>query len=118
MNPVKISLEDAWLSGFTDAEGCFNVSILKRLESKLGFIVILRFMLDQKDAESLLISIKHLLNYGNVVLRAKTNNVYRFYIDSFIGLTKVKEYFLKFPLTVSFIFIIIKTIKSIRFICV
>ena len=24
---VSITLHDAWLSGFTDAEGCFNVSI-------------------------------------------------------------------------------------------
>ena len=27
---VDISLNDSWLSGFTDAEGCFNVSIVKR----------------------------------------------------------------------------------------
>jgi hypothetical protein len=87
MNPVKITLEDAWLSGFTDAEGCFNVSLLKNSDTKLGFRVILRYILDQKNAESLLISIKHLLNYGKVVLRVKTNNVYRFYIDSFQGLT-------------------------------
>lgn len=98
MNPVKITLEDAWLSGFTDAEGCFNVSLLKNSDTKLGFRVILRYILDQKNAESLLISIKHLLNYGKVVLRVKTNNVYRFYIDSFQGLTQVKEYFFKFPL--------------------
>lgn len=24
---VSVTLQDAWLSGFTDAEGCFNVSI-------------------------------------------------------------------------------------------
>lgn len=98
MKPVKITLSDAWLSGFTDAEGCFNVSIQKRIASKFCTRIILRFILDQKNAENLFTSIKNLLNYGSVSLRVKTNNVFRFTINSFEGLIQVKEYFLKFPL--------------------
>jgi hypothetical protein len=33
-NPVIPTLNDAWFSGFTDAEGCFNVSIINRKESQ------------------------------------------------------------------------------------
>ena len=36
------SLNNAWLSGFTDAEGCFTVSI----KSSIGFAI--RFILSQK----------------------------------------------------------------------
>lgn len=41
--PVIPGLTDAWLSGFTDAEGCFNVNPRKTNRS-----VTIRFILDQK----------------------------------------------------------------------
>jgi len=34
--PVVPSLNDAWLSGFTDAEGCFNVNIFNRHSQEGG----------------------------------------------------------------------------------
>lgn len=34
---IQISLNSAWLAGFTDAEGCFNVHITKRPAQKIGF---------------------------------------------------------------------------------
>lgn len=40
----KPSLNDGWLSGFTDAEGCFSVTI-----SSSEIKVTCRFILDQKD---------------------------------------------------------------------
>lgn len=96
--PFVPTLEDAWLSGFTDAEGCFNVSIQKRKETNTGYRVILRFILDQKNAESLLLAVGQLFEFGSVALRSKTNNVYRFTINSFIGLKPVLLYFRKYPL--------------------
>lgn len=51
---VNISLKDSWLSGFTDAEGCFNVNIIKRQSNKLGYRTKLRFILDQKDCSKML----------------------------------------------------------------
>lgn len=47
--PVNISLKDGWLSGFTDAEGCFNVHITKRDANTVGYNTKLRFILDQND---------------------------------------------------------------------
>lgn len=48
-NQVIPSLNDAWLSGFTDAEGCFNVTIYARKASVTGFrVVVVKFLLDQK----------------------------------------------------------------------
>ena len=34
--PVSISLQDAWLSGFTDAEGCFKITVREPLRTKLS----------------------------------------------------------------------------------
>ena len=33
MSPLKVSLENGWLAGFTDAEGCFTVSTVKNAKN-------------------------------------------------------------------------------------
>ena len=53
------TLNDAWLSGFTDAEGCFAVKINN---AKCKFYVQVIFILDQKNAEVVLNKIALLLN--------------------------------------------------------
>jgi len=100
LNPrlMKPTLSDPWLSGFTDAEGCFNVSIRPRLHTITGYRVSLRFLLDQKNAESTLLHIKNLFDFGQVNLRKNTNGVYRYSNDSIKGLLPVRDYFLAFPL--------------------
>jgi len=52
------TLNDAWLSGFTDAEGCFSVKINN---GKHMFYVQVIFILDQKNAEVVLNKIAFLL---------------------------------------------------------
>lgn len=47
-NTKEPKLNDAWLSGFTDAEGCFSVKIGNE---KKAFYVQLLFILDQKKEE-------------------------------------------------------------------
>lgn len=42
-NALCLTLNSAWLSGFTDAEGCFNVNIVPRSASIVGFRTTLRF---------------------------------------------------------------------------
>lgn len=96
--PVLPTLHDSWLSGFTDAEGCFNVNITSRLNTATGYRVLLRFLLDQKNALMILEHIRDLFNFGKVSLRSGTNNVYRLTIDSFKGLIRVRDYFLMHPL--------------------
>eukprot|EP01133_Synstelium_polycarpum_P000010 gene10-16_t len=71
---VKVTLQDAWISGFTDAEGCFNINISPRKEAVTGYRVVPRFMLDQKDANEVLQQIKVLFGYGRA-MRVKTVNV-------------------------------------------
>ena len=98
---IKISLNSAWLAGFTDAEGCFNVHITKRPAQKIGFRTKLRFILDQQFSKECLEEIRILFNTGHVALRSKTNQVYRYSADSFKGLTIILNYFNRFPLKTS-----------------
>ncbi len=92
----KPSITNAWLSGFTDAEGCFNVSIIKRDNTVSGSSVILRFIIDQKNSLYLLTLIRDQFGYGKVIVRSK--DMYRFYCNSYIGLSSVNSYFSTFTL--------------------
>jgi hypothetical protein len=56
-------LENAWLSGFTDAEGCFTVSIIKRSENYNQ--VMVRYILSQKNEFNILNQIGNIL-YGKI----------------------------------------------------
>lgn len=102
LNPtlMKPNLSDAWLSGFTDAEGCFNIAIQPqpRLNTITGYRVVIRFLLDQKDAESTLLYIRDLFKFGQVNIRKNTNGVYRYSNNSFKGIVPIRDYFLAYPL--------------------
>ena len=76
------SLEDAWLSGFTDAEGAFNVNITERPNTVSGFRVQLRFLLDQNNAYNTFTHIRDLFGSGKVSYRGETKNVYRFTVNT------------------------------------
>ena len=97
-NPKNLTLNNAWLSGFTDAEGCFNVSIIKRKESKIGYRIIIRFLLDQKNGKDLFTILSDLFQNGFVSLRSGTKEVYRFTIDSLKGIEILIKYFNQYPL--------------------
>lgn len=81
--PVTVTLQDAWLSGFTDAEGCFNASITSNPRYTLGNAIKMRYLLDQKDS-SILLVIRDLFGFGNVNIKkadklgtSQINNVKR-----------------------------------------
>jgi len=102
-NPILIkpNLSDAWLSGFTDAEGCFNIAIQPRHYTITSFRVSLRFLLDPKNAESTCLwqlHVRDLFKFGQVFVRGETNGVYRYNNNTFKGLLPVRDYFLAFPL--------------------
>jgi hypothetical protein len=95
--PVSITLQDGWLSGFTDAEGCFNVSITENSRYTLGHVIKMRYMVDQKDS-AILNKIYEIFGFGKVSLRSGTNNVYRYTATGFKALNDVIAYFKLFPL--------------------
>lgn len=94
---VVITLQDSWLSGFTDAEGCFNVSITANGKYSLGHVIKIRYLLDQKNS-SILLVIQNLFGFGKVTLRSKTDGVYRYTVTGFKSVNDVISYFKVFPL--------------------
>jgi len=95
--PVTVTLRDAWLSGFTDAEGCFNVSITCNARYKLGHVIRMRYLLDQKD-NGILLVIRNLFGFGKVTVRPETDGVYRYTATGFKLINHVISYFKLFPL--------------------
>lgn len=95
--PVSITLLDGWLSGFTEAEGCFNVSITLNTRYALGHVIRMRYLLDQKDS-IILNTICELFGFGKVSLRSGTENVYRYTVTGFKAMNDVIAYFKLFPL--------------------
>ena len=72
------------------------MSITKRDNTVSGYRVNLRFLLDQKNSLYLLTLIRDLFGYGEVIVRSK--EMYRYYCDTFVGLSSLHSYFSTFPL--------------------
>lgn len=86
------TLRDAWLAGFTDAEGCFNATMTQ------GYSIRLRFILDQRNAQDLLVHISILFGGGTVGPRSSNASHWRYTCGKLITLEAVLAYFVLFPL--------------------
>jgi hypothetical protein len=89
-NPVKLSLNNSWFSGFVDAEGCFNVYVAKNNK------VCLRFIVDQKEGALFFNGLKQMLNRGSIYSRK--NNNFRYAVSNLISLGIIINYFNQFTL--------------------
>lgn len=108
-NTFVPSLKDGWISGFIDAEGCFNVTLFKRKAMTLGYQVKLRFMIDQSESLNDMIILKeilHLILTHRKLKKGAAGNMHRIetssfnklpliinYVNSFILKTNKKESF-------------------------
>ena len=99
-NNVLPLLNNAWISGFIDAEGCFNVTLFKRKSMVLGYQVKLRFMIDQKDSLNEMLIIKNQLNLFLIPRKLKQviGTMYRIESNSLIIVPLIIEYLNKFKL--------------------
>lgn len=90
-------LTNSWLSGFIEAEGCFNILVQSDCSRYTGFRIRLRFLLDQLDENRLMNSIKDSFGCGYVYNRPQTMNQ-GFIIDSLIGVDILINYLDKYSL--------------------
>ena len=61
----RLTLDNHWLAGFTQADGCFHISISKSKTHKTGFNVKLEFSIKQNDVTPLKL-LYDSLNMGNL----------------------------------------------------
>jgi len=100
-NNVLPILNNSWLSGFIDAEGCFNVTLFKRKSMALGYPVKLRFMIDQKDSLDNMLFIKDQLNLfltNRKLKKGSIGTMHRIENNSFVKVPLIIEYINRFRL--------------------
>jgi len=83
-----------WISGFTDGEGCFTISVIKNLTTRFGKQIFPEFVITQ-GAKSLnaLKTIKKYFNCGSIVLNKRYDNhndyLYRYCVRSISELNEI-----------------------------
>jgi hypothetical protein len=60
-----ITLDNYWLAGFTQADGCFHISVVKSKTHKSGFSVRLEFAIKQNDSTPLKL-LYNVVKMGNI----------------------------------------------------
>lgn len=115
-----ITKENAWLSGFIDAEGCFCATRNTQLSSVRNRLV-LRFIIDQKDEYETLCTIQKIFSHGRIDKRNDCSEMFRYCLDIFKNIFSIRaidpqkqkaftilfDYLTKYPL---------KTTKNINYI--
>jgi hypothetical protein len=106
----KLFISSSWISGFTDAEGCFSISFYKNRKNET--IIKAQFILDQKNGDNILNFIANFFSPVSVKLRGfpvklinNTNNVFRLSIScndiNNPNSILIKNYFYNFKLKTS-----------------
>jgi len=93
----KLNLNPEYVTGFTDGEGCFMITIIKDKKYKLGWRVACKFVisLHKKDL-SLLKELKDYFKVGNISFMGENAIQYR--VESLEGLAVIINHFNKHPL--------------------
>lgn len=87
-------------NGFTDAEGCFNVSVSKRKKSTVGYVVQARFVIELQLSDiDLLLKIQSFFKGIGTITKDPIKNVCRFSVVSIKDINNfIIPHFLEYPL--------------------
>ena len=85
-----------FLTGFTDAEGCFTIGVVKNKKYKVGWTVRLRFQLGVNEKDKfLLLQSKNFFGVGNIYV---SESAVQFIVQSVNDLAVIIKHFDKFSL--------------------
>jgi len=91
--------DNAWLAGFTSADGHFSAYKIFDKRYSLGYRVRLRFILDQKGESLILSSIKkRFLPTSHIDRRSSPEDMFRLTCTNLVYLSKIIEYFDRYSL--------------------
>lgn len=95
-----VGFNNAWLCGFTDADGSLSFHLQKDSSRKCGYRLRLKWYVDQSYEKEFFYTMGHVLEFGFIEKKYKSKDIYnfskdawRFKEDSFTHLCKVKAYF-------------------------
>jgi len=96
----NINLDPWFVTGFSDAEGCFNVSVSKRTKSTVGYVVQARFIIELQLRDiDLLLKIQSFFGGVGTITKDSTKNVCRFSIVSIKDINNfIIPHFVEYPL--------------------
>lgn len=94
-----INLENAWLSGFIDAEGCFYARVRKHSRMKLQYKVERKFIINQKEELHLFEYLKELFSSNAKIQKIETQDsiYYKIELSSMLSNDLLLNYLNKFP---------------------
>jgi hypothetical protein len=90
----KLSLDNYWLAGFTQADGCFHISVVKSKTHKTGYSVRLEFSIKQNDELPLRL-LYNLIGMGNI--SQYSSGIWCYKSSGFKTASILINYFDKFP---------------------
>lgn len=102
----KVILTDGWLSGFTDAKGCFKARLKDCTTCKLEKNLLFSYSLLNIKTAAILENIKECLNLTNKIYYNKYLDGYEIFTENLAKQKVLMSYFKKYPL---------KTNKKIEF---
>ena len=97
-----VGLKNAWLCGFTDAEGSLAFHLQRDSSRKAGYRLRVKWYVDQSFEKEFFNNMKNVLGFGYIepkkpsvgdLKSATPGNAWRLKIDSFDKCTLIKEYF-------------------------
>jgi hypothetical protein len=92
------SLNNWWVTGFVDGEGCFNVSFTKRAKMKFGYEVRLSFSVSQhKRSLQALEMLKCFFKVGGIRFSIK-DNCYKYEVRDIVELDVIIKHFRSYAL--------------------
>lgn len=93
-------LDDRWIVGFTDGEGCFHVALNKLPKMTLGWQVLPEFRIVQHQRdETVLQGIKSFFGFGDICRNHGDRKEFR--VRGLDNLNKLVQFFKKYPLQTS-----------------
>ncbi len=94
-----LHLDNAWLSGFIDAEGCFSAKLRKDSDYKLNFRIERKFIINQKGELPIFSILKTLFKSNAKIQKIIKNNstYYKLELQSMQSTQLLLNYLEKFP---------------------